>query len=48
LSTNSKRRKLLNKKEIAQTTENANLEYQNSALGKTEEKIYDAIDKRFN
>jgi len=31
--------------EIAQTTENANLEYQNSAIGKTEEKMYDAIDK---
>ena len=31
--------------EIAQQTENANLEYQNSAIGKTEDKMYEAIDK---
>jgi hypothetical protein len=31
--------------EIAQQTENANIDYQNSNIGKSEEKIYDAIDK---
>ena len=31
--------------QIAQQTENANIDYQNSNIGKSEEKIYDAIDK---
>ena len=31
--------------QIAQQTENANIDYQNSSIGKSEEKIYDAIDK---
>ena len=31
--------------QIAQQTENANIDYQNSNIGKSEEKIYEAIDK---
>ena len=31
--------------QIAQQTENANIDYQNSYIGKSEEKIYEAIDK---
>ena len=31
--------------EIAQKTENANIEYENSTIGKTEEKVYDTINK---
>ena len=31
--------------QIAQQTDNANIDYQNSIIGKSEEKIYDAIDK---
>ena len=31
--------------EVAQQTENVNIEYENSAIGKTEDKMYEAIDK---